>query len=63
MTLTGRTFDGAVSSHRFILGDETTMAANVVGPALGWMKAGLEFHERGFFGVFGSAEIMPRFVQ
>ena len=63
MTLTGRTFDGAVSSHRFILGDETTMAANVVGPALGWMKAGLEFHERGIFGVFGSAEIMPRFVQ
>ncbi len=63
MTLTGRTFDGAVSSHRFILGDETTMAANVVGPALGWMKAGLEFHERGIFGVFGSAEIMPRFVK
>lgn len=63
MTLTGRTFDGAVSSHRFILGDETNMAANVVGPALGWMKAGLEFHKRGIFGVFGSAEIMPRFVQ
>jgi hypothetical protein len=62
MTLTGRTFEGAVSSHRFILGDETTMAANVVGPALGWMKAGLEFHERSIFGVFGSAEIMPRFV-
>lgn len=63
MTLTGRTFDGAVSSHRFILGDETTMAANVVGPALGWMKAGLEFHARGICGVFGSAEIMPRFVR
>ncbi len=62
MTLTGRTFDGSVSSHRFILGDETTMAANVVGPALGWMKAGLEFHARGIYGVFGSAEIMPRFV-
>lgn len=63
MTLTGRTFDGAVSSHRFILGDETTMAANVVGPALGWLKAGLEFHARGIYGVFGSAEIMPRFVR
>lgn len=63
MTLTGRTFDGAVSSHRFILGDETTMAANVVGPVLGWMKAGLEFHERGIFGVFGSAELMPRFFK
>jgi len=62
MTLTGKTFDGAISSHKFILGDETTMAANVVGPALGWMKAGLEFHERGIYGVFGSAELMPRFV-
>jgi hypothetical protein len=62
MTLTGRTFDGAISSHRFILGDETTMAANVIGPALGWMKAGLEFHKRGIYGVFGSAEVMPRFV-
>ncbi len=62
MTLTGRTFDGAISSHKFILGDETTMAAHVVGPALGWMKAGLEFHRRGIYGVFGSAEIMPRFV-
>ncbi len=63
MTLTGRTFEGTLSNHRFILGDETTMAANVVGPALGWMKAGLEFHARGIFGVFGSAEIMPRFVR
>ncbi|MCX9074526.1 MAG: hypothetical protein OIN88_07690 [Candidatus Methanoperedens sp.] len=63
MTLTGKTFDGNVSSHRFILGDETTMASNVVGPALGWMKAGLEFHARGIYGVFGSAEIMPRFVR
>jgi len=62
MTLTGRTFEGVVSSHRFILGNETTMAANVVGPAIGWMKAGLEFHERGIFGAFGSAEIMPKFV-
>ncbi len=63
MTLTGRTFDGAISNHRFVLGDETTMAANVVGPALGWMKAGLEFHARGIYGVFGSCEIMPRFVR
>ena len=62
MTLTGKTFDGAISSHKFILGDETIMAANVVGPALGWMKAGLEFHARGIYGVFGSAELMPRFV-
>lgn len=63
MTLTGRTFEDMISSHRFILGDGTTMAANVVGPALGWLKAGLEFHARGIFGVFGSAEVMPRFVR
>ena len=29
MTLTGKTFDGKTSSHKFMLGDETTMAANV----------------------------------
>ena len=63
MTLTGKTFDGAVSSHKFILGDETTMGANVVGPALGWMKAGMEFQRRGIYGLFGSGEILPRFVQ
>lgn len=63
MTLTGKTFDGAVSSHKFVLGNETTMAANVVGPALGWMKAGLEFYARGIYGVFGSCEIMPKFVR
>ena len=50
-------------TDRFVLGDETTMAANVVGPALGWLKAGLEFNARCIYGVFGSAEIMPRFVK
>lgn len=63
MTLTGKAFDGAVSSHKFVLGDKTTMAANVVGPALGWMKAGFEFHARGIYGVFGSCELMPKFVR
>src|SRR3989338_8044457 len=38
MTLTGITFEGKRASHRFILGDETTMAANVIGPALGYLK-------------------------
>jgi hypothetical protein len=33
MTLTGITFDGQRSEHKFILGDETTMAANVCGTA------------------------------
>lgn len=63
MTLTGRTHDGAVSSHTFTLGDETTMAANVVGPALGWIKAGIELNKRGVSGVFASCEVMPKFVR
>ncbi|MCC6547928.1 saccharopine dehydrogenase-like oxidoreductase [Candidatus Sumerlaeota bacterium] len=62
MTLTGRTFEGKTSSHRFILGDETSMSANVLGPAFGWMKAGLELHDRGIRGLFSSADLMPKFV-
>ncbi|MEO8377598.1 MAG: saccharopine dehydrogenase-like oxidoreductase [Candidatus Sumerlaeota bacterium] len=63
MTLTGRTFEGKTSSHRFILGDETSMSANVLGPAFGWMKAGLELHDRGIRGLFSSADLMPKFVR
>lgn len=63
MTLKGRTFDGRESTHQFILGDETTMAANVLGPAFGWMNAGLELHDRGIRGLFSSADLMPRFVR
>jgi hypothetical protein len=63
MTLTGRTFEGKTSSHKFILGDETSMSANVLGPAFGWMKAGLELHDRGIRGLFSSADLMPKFVR
>ena len=63
MTLTGKTFDGQRSSHRFILGDETTMAANVIGPALGYLKRGLWLKARGLFGVFGSTEFLPMVVK
>jgi hypothetical protein len=63
MTLTGRTYDGSRASHRFILGDETTMAANVVGPALGYLKRGLWLKAHGIHGVFGSTEFMPMVVQ
>ena len=59
MTLTGVTFDGKRSSHRFILGDETTMASNVVGPALGYLKRALWLKDRGIFGIFGSTDLMP----
>lgn len=63
MTLTGTTFEGKRSSHTFTLGDDTSMAANVLGPAFGWMKAGLELQQRGIRGLFTCAELMPKFVR
>jgi len=63
MTLTGTTFDGKRSSHRFILGDETTMAANVIGPALGYLKRGAWLKAHGLFGVFGCTEFLPMVVR
>jgi len=59
MTLTGITFEGKRSSHRFILGDETSMAANVIGPALGYLKRALWLKEHKIYGMFGSTEFMP----
>ncbi|MBI5206698.1 MAG: saccharopine dehydrogenase-like oxidoreductase [Candidatus Firestonebacteria bacterium] len=63
MTLTGITYDGQRSSHKFILGDETTMAANVIGPALGYMKKALWLKKQGIYGIFGSTEFMPMVVK
>lgn len=63
MTLSGVTFDGKRSCHRFILGDETTMSANVIGPALGYLKRALWLKEHKIFGVFGSTEFMPMVVR
>ncbi|NJK34960.1 MAG: saccharopine dehydrogenase-like oxidoreductase [Oscillatoriales cyanobacterium SM2_2_1] len=63
MKLTGRTFEGKISSHTFTLGDETSMAANVCGPAFGYLKAGKRLHERGIYGVRTAAEVMPLFVR
>lgn len=61
--VTGRTFEGKLSTHTFTLGDETSMAANVCGPAFGYLKAGLALHKRGIHGVFTAAEVMPQFVR
>ena len=63
MTLTGITHDGKRSSHKFILGDETTMAANVIGPALGYLKRGMWLKAQGLFGVFGCTEFLPMVVR
>ena len=61
--VTGRTFEGKISSHTFTLGDETSMAANVCGPALGYLKAGYKLFVEGHYGLFTVAEVMPRFVR
>lgn len=63
MSLTGITFEGRRATHRFILGDETTMAANVIGPALGYLKRGVWLRDHGLFGVFGSADMLPMVVR
>ncbi|MBE9127641.1 (S)-8-amino-7-oxononanoate synthase BioU [Coleofasciculus sp. LEGE 07081] len=61
--VTGRTFEGKISTHTFTLGDETTMAANVCGPAFGYLKTGVSLHRRGMYGLFTAAEVMPQFVK
>lgn len=61
--ITGRTFEGKISTHTFTLGDETSMAANVCGPAFGYLKAGISLHQRGIYGLFTAAEVMPQFVK
>ncbi|NJR24411.1 MAG: saccharopine dehydrogenase-like oxidoreductase [Richelia sp. CSU_2_1] len=63
LQITGRTFEGKISTHTFTLGDETSMAANVCGPAFGYLKAGVMLHKKGLHGLFTSAEIMPQFVR
>lgn len=63
MQITGRTFEGKISTHTFTLGDETSMAANVCGPAFGYLKAGISLHRRGIHGLFTAAEVMPQFVR
>jgi hypothetical protein len=59
--VTGLTFDGERATNRFELGDETSMAANVNGPALGYLKAGIRRNRAGDYGVVGPAELMPAF--
>ncbi|BAY27423.1 hypothetical protein NIES2100_72470 [Calothrix sp. NIES-2100] len=61
--VTGRTFEGKISTHTFTLGDETSMAANVCGPAFGYLKAGRQLQQRSIYGIFTAAEIMPQFVK
>ncbi|PSP89772.1 transcriptional regulator [Halobacteriales archaeon QS_4_69_34] len=57
--VTGRTFDGERGTNTFALDDATSMEANVNGPALGYLKAGIRRQRAGEYGVFGPAELMP----
>jgi hypothetical protein len=61
VTVTGTTFDGEEATNTFELGDDTSMAANVNGPALGYLKAAVRRNRAGEYGVFGPAELMPGF--
>ncbi|MEB3226341.1 MAG: saccharopine dehydrogenase-like oxidoreductase [Synechococcus sp.] len=61
--LTGRTFEGKISTHTFTLGDETSMAANVCGPAFGYLKTGVWLQQQGLTGIFTAADVMPQFVK
>ncbi|MDX1919877.1 MAG: hypothetical protein SFU25_03985 [Candidatus Caenarcaniphilales bacterium] len=61
--ITGITYQGQKSTHKFILGDETTMAANVNGSVLGYINAALQMHNEYSVGGFKTAaELMPRFA-
>lgn len=59
--VTGQTFDGETGTNTFQLDDNTSMEANVNGPALGYLKAGVRRNRAGEYGVFGPADLMPRF--
>lgn len=61
VSVTGRTFDGERATNTFELGDETSMAANVNGPALGYLKSGVRMNRNAVYGVFGPAELLPGF--
>mgnify|MGYP002762123714 FL=1 len=59
--VTGTTFEGETATNTFQLDDDTSMAANVNGPALGYLRAGVFYNDNGIYGLHGPAEMMPRF--
>ncbi|WP_248515629.1 transcriptional regulator [Salinarchaeum laminariae] len=61
VTVTGTTFDGETGTNTFELDDDTSMAANVNGPALGYLQRAVERNRSGDYGVYGPAELMPGF--
>ncbi len=61
VSVTGTTFDGERGTNTFQLDDATSMEANVNGPALSYLQAGVRRNRAGEYGVVGPAELMPRF--
>ncbi|ELZ89580.1 hypothetical protein C453_00145 [Haloferax elongans ATCC BAA-1513] len=59
--VTGTTFDGERGTNTFQLDDNTSMEANVNGPALGYLKSAVRRNRAGEYGVFGPAELLPQF--
>jgi len=59
--VTGTTFDGERGTNTFELDDATSMAANVNGPALGYLQAAVLRNRAGDYGVYGPCEVMPSF--
>jgi hypothetical protein len=59
----GQTLDGVLSSHKFMLGDETSMRTNVIGPALGYLRRALWLKEKGVYGAFGCCHFLPMAVR
>jgi Fe-S cluster biogenesis protein NfuA len=59
--VTGTTYDGETGTNTFELDDATSMAANVNGPALGYLKTAVRRNRAGEYGVFGPAELLPGF--
>ncbi len=57
----GLTFDGKESAHTFTLGDDTSMAANVNGPVLGYLQAAQWLRGLGVYGCLTAAEVMPHY--
>ena len=63
VSVAGQTFEGQISSHLLTLGDETSMFANTAGPAVGYLARAVSLNRKGLPGLFGSTDLMPRFVR
>ncbi len=61
VSVRGITFEGKESTHTFRLGDETSMAANVNGPVLGYLQAAQWLQGLGVYGCLTAAEVMPHY--